>query len=83
MATTTTRTAKSPMDPMRKAALFAGLFYIGTFVFSIPALGLSDGVVNDPNFVLGAGSDQGVLWGGLIEVLTASPASARPSPCTR
>lgn len=68
---TTTRTAKPPMDPTRKAALAAGLFYIGTFVFSIPALGLYDGVVNDPNFVLGAGSDQGVRWGGLIEVLTA------------
>lgn len=68
---TTTRTAKPPMDPTRKAALAAGLFYIGTFAFSIPALGLYDGVVNDPNFVLGAGSDRGVLWGGLIEILTA------------
>ncbi len=66
-----TRTDKPPMDPTRKAALYAGLFYIGTFAFSIPALGLYDGVVNDPNFVLGAGSDQGVLWGGLIEILTA------------
>ena len=68
---TISRTAKPPMDPVRKAALVAGLFYIGTFVFSIPALGLYDGVVNDPNFVLGAGSDQGVLWGALIEILTA------------
>src|ERR687894_1124268 len=68
---TFTRTTKPPMDPTRKAALAAGLFYIATFVFSIPALGLYDGVVNDPNFVLGAGSDQGVLWGGLIEILTA------------
>src|SRR5919199_3633015 len=66
-----TRTDKAPMDPTRKAALYAGLFYIATFVFSIPALGLYDGVLNDPNFVLGAGSDQGVLWGGLIEILTA------------
>jgi hypothetical protein len=66
-----TRTGKPPMDTTRKAALYAGLFYIGTFVFSIPALGLYEGVVNDPNFVLGAGSDQGVLWGGLIEILTA------------
>lgn len=66
-----TKAGKQPMSPTRKAALIAGLFYIGTFVFSIPALGLYDGVVNDPNFVLGAGSDQGVLWGGLIEVLTA------------
>jgi len=58
------------MTTMRKTALAAGLFYIATFVFSIPALALYDGVFNDPNFVLGAGSDQGVLWGGLIEVLT-------------
>lgn len=61
---------KRPMDATRKAALAAGLFYIGTFVFSIPALALYDGVVHDPDFVLGAGSDQSVLWGGLIEVLT-------------
>lgn len=66
----TTRTAKPPMDPTRKAALISGLFYIATFVFSIPAPALYDGVLNDPNFVLGAGSDQGVLWGGLIEILT-------------
>src|SRR5919199_568773 len=65
------RSDKPPMDPTRKAALYAGLFYIATFVFSIPALGLYDGVLNNPSFVLGAGSDQGVLWGGLIEVLTA------------
>jgi hypothetical protein len=59
------------MDTTRKAALYAGLFYLGTFVFSIPALGLYEGVLDDPGFVLGSGSDQGVLWGGLIEVLTA------------
>jgi hypothetical protein len=64
-------THKPPMDSTRKATLAAGLFYIGTFVFSIPALGLYKGVLDDPSFVLGAGSDQGVLWGGLIEVLTA------------
>ena len=66
-----TRTDKPSMDPTRKAALVAGLFYIGTFVFSIPALGLYDGVLNDRKFVLGSGSAQGVLWGGLIEILTA------------
>jgi hypothetical protein len=70
MATTRTARAKAPMSPIRKAAFIAGLFYLGTFVFSIPALGLYDGVLNDPRFVLGAGSDWGVLWGGLIEVLT-------------
>lgn len=66
-----TQTTKAPMTPIRKATLAAGLFYIGTFVFSIPALGLYKGVLDDPNFVLGAGSDRGVLWGAIIEVLTA------------
>lgn len=66
-----TRTTKPPMDPTRKAALIAGLCYIGTFVFSIPALALYHGVLDDPNFVLGAGHANGVLWGALIEILTA------------
>ena len=58
--------------PMRKAALAAGLFYIATFVFSIPARRLcTTASSNDPDFVLGAGSDSGVLWGGLFEILTA------------
>jgi hypothetical protein len=58
------------MDPMRKTALAAGLLYLATFVFSIPALGFYDDVVNNPVFVLGAGNANGVLWGGLFEVLT-------------
>lgn len=37
----------------------------------VDELALYDGVVNDPSFVLGAGSDQGVLWGDLIEIITA------------
>jgi Domain of unknown function (DUF4386) len=69
--TSTTSSHKPPMDATRKATLVAGLFYIATFVFSIPALGLYKGVLDDSDFVLGAGSDQGVLWGGLIEILTA------------
>lgn len=67
----TSTTPTSRMDPMRKTALAAGLLYIATFVFSIPALALYHGVLKDPAFVLGAGSDQGVLWGGLIEIITA------------
>lgn len=71
---TSTETARTPyrppMDATRRASLAAGLFYIATFVFSIPALALYDRVVNDANFVLGAGNDQGVLWGGLIEIIT-------------
>ncbi len=58
------------MDPMRKTALVAGLLYLATFVFSIPALGLYDNVVNNPDYVLGSGDGNGALWGGLIEVIT-------------
>src|SRR5688500_15116653 len=65
---TTTRT---PMSPMRKTALVAGLLYIATFVFSIPALGFYDGVLNNPDFVNGAGDDSGVLWGAIFEIITA------------
>ena len=43
------------MTPVRKAALAAGVCYLATFVFSIPALGFYDGVLNDPGFVNGAG----------------------------
>jgi hypothetical protein len=69
MATAPT-TSPVPMDPMRKTALAAGLLYLATFVLSIPALGLYDNVVNNPDFVLGAGNDNGVLWGALLEVIT-------------
>ena len=62
---------RTPMSPMRKTALAAGLFYLATFVFSIPALGFYDDVLNNPDFVLGAGNDAGVLWGAMFEVITA------------
>jgi hypothetical protein len=64
---TTTRT---PMSPLRKTALAAGLLYIATFVFSIPALAFYDGVLNNSDFVNGAGNDSGVLWGAMFEVIT-------------
>jgi hypothetical protein len=59
------------MSPLRKTALAAGLLYIATFVFSIPALGFYDNVLNNADFVNGAGSDGGVLWGALFEIITA------------
>jgi hypothetical protein len=60
----------TPMSPTRKLALAAGLFYLATFVFSIPALAFYDDVLNNADFVNGAGSDAGVLWGGMFEVIT-------------
>lgn len=67
--TTSTRT---PMTPARKAALIAGIAYLATFVFSIPVkFGLWKDVLDQHDFVLGAGSDAGVPMGALFEVLTA------------
>lgn len=73
MSTTIATTpARAPMTPLRKTALIAGIFYLMTFTFSIPVkFWLWDDVINDPNFVLGAGSDGGVLWGAIFEVITA------------
>ena len=74
--TATTNTApatyRTPMSPMRKTALVAGVLYIMTFVFSIPVkFWLWKDVLDLPDFVLGAGSDSGVLLGAIFEVITA------------
>ncbi len=57
------------MDPMRRISLTAGVLYLITFV-SIPTLALYKPVKdNVGTFILGAGSDSGVLWGALSEVI--------------
>ena len=64
-------TTRPPMDPTRKLALAAGLFYLVTFVGSLPALPLYHDILTDPNHLLGSGSDTGVLWGAVLEMLCA------------
>lgn len=68
--TTTTR-ARVPMDPVRKAALVAGVAYILTFIGSIPALPLYHDILESPNYLLGGASDTGVLWGAVGEIVCA------------
>jgi len=67
----TTRNAhtRSPMTPMRKTALVAGVLYLITFVTSIPAVAFYDKVLHNHAYVLGAGPDGGVVWGALLEVI--------------
>lgn len=67
---TTTRTS-DPMDRTRKAALAAGILYLVTFAASIPALALYGEVLDDPEFVLGVGSETAVVWGAVLEVICA------------
>jgi hypothetical protein len=57
-------------DPMRRTSLAAGILYLLSFV-SIPSLFLYNPVRDQPDFVLGAGGDTGVLWAGFLEVVVA------------
>ena len=65
----TTATKRAPMNSLRKTALVAGVFYLLTFV-SIPTLTLY-GPVHDPNYIVGAGSNTAILFGGVLEVIVA------------
>jgi Domain of unknown function (DUF4386) len=53
----------------RTLARIAGALFIVTFITSIPALLLYHPVLDDKDFILGAGSDTGVLAGAFLELL--------------
>lgn len=57
------------MEALRKPGRIAGLWFIGTFVFSMPAVLLYDPVLNDPDYILGGGLDARISMGALLEVL--------------
>jgi hypothetical protein len=69
-ANRTTTTKRVPMDSMRKTALVAGVFYLITFI-SIPSLALYGPVFNDPDWILGSGSDAGVRLATVLELIVA------------
>jgi len=59
------------MDASRRTSLLAGLFFILTFVASIPAaLFLYKDVLDNTNFIVGGGGDTRVYAGALLEVIT-------------
>src|SRR5688500_4281119 len=62
--------ARPAPDSMRRTSLATGILYLTTFV-SIPTLFLYNPVRENADFVLGAGSDTGVLWGAFSEVVVA------------
>ena len=72
MSTTvdTPAATRPPMDRMRRTSLAAGILYLITFV-SIPTLIVFRPVRNGADFVLGTGSDTGVLLGAFSEVIVA------------
>jgi hypothetical protein len=72
--TTTQFPAAARIDPItsRRVAMAAGVMYLITIAASIPAqFALYDPVLSDAEYVLSAGSDPRVLWGGVLELITA------------
>jgi hypothetical protein len=59
------------MEALRKPGRIAGLWFIGTFVFSIPAVLFYDPVLNDADYIFGGGLDARISLGALFEVLLA------------
>mgnify|MGYP000014582007 FL=1 len=62
--------AMTSPDVMRRTSLAAGILYLLTFV-SVPTLAIFQPVRERAGFILGAGSDSGVLWGAFSEVVVA------------
>lgn len=69
-AVRTAATKRPPMDSMRKTALVAGILYLITFI-SVATLTLYGPVLKDPAYILSSGSDAGLRWGALIDVIVA------------
>jgi hypothetical protein len=57
-------------DPQRTARI-AGVWFILTFAFSIPAALLYSPAINDAGYIVGPGADVRVQLGAFLEVLTA------------
>jgi hypothetical protein len=57
------------MDPTRKISLWTGVLFVITFITSIPALLLFGPVLNDANYVVGAGADNRIFVGAFLELL--------------
>ncbi len=58
-------------DSWRKLALAGGVLYLVTFLASIPAVFLLGPVLTDPGYVTGPGADTQVLFGTLLDLVTA------------
>jgi hypothetical protein len=59
------------MVALQKPGRIAGLWFIGTFVFSIPAALLYDPMLNDTDYIFGGGLDARISLGALLEILLA------------
>ena len=60
-----------PMDSLRKTALIGGGLYLITFISSIPAWFLLAPVLDNPDYIIGSGSDTQVLVGCFLDLINA------------
>ncbi|MEQ8474685.1 DUF4386 domain-containing protein [Fulvivirga sp.] len=59
------------MNPTRKSSLVFGLFFFGTFIFSISALFFYEPLFNNSDYLLLGGFDTNISIGALLEILLA------------
>jgi hypothetical protein len=71
-ATTVPTTQHSPVDPLRRTALIAGVLYLLTFLSAIPAVFLLAPVLDNPHYIVSAGSDTRVVFGSLLDLVNAA-----------
>jgi len=57
------------VDSTRRIAVITGVLFIITYITAIPALFLLDPVLNDADYIVGAGADNRVLLGAFLELL--------------
>ncbi len=58
------------MTSLRKTAFVAGLLYLITYL-AIPTVALYGSVLSDPGFIGSAGTDTGVPWGAVLELIVS------------
>src|SRR3954467_3443670 len=62
---------RAPTTAEQRKARIMGAWFLGTFVFSIPAFWFYDPLLNHASYVLGSGSDTRVAVGALLEICLA------------
>ena len=61
----------APTRAEQRTARIMGAWFLGTFVFSVPAFFFYDPLLNHADYVVGSGDDIGVAIGALLEILLA------------
>ena len=67
----TGRELHAPTPAEQRTARIMGAWFLGTFVFSIPAFWFYDPLLNHADYVLGSGQDTRIAVGALLEICLA------------